>query len=80
MAKKQKTNKEHKIKQELAVQKMRNLKKKQIRLLIVGVVILAMAIGLLLQNERSTASFIGLGVALLGGALMVFDYYKDTKG
>ncbi len=80
MAKKQKTNKKNKVKQDLAMQRMRNLKKKQIRLIIVGVVIIAMAIGLLMQSERSALSFIGLGLALLGGALMVFDYYKDTKG
>ncbi len=80
MAKKQKTNKKNRMQQEQEMQQLRNLKKKQIRLLIVGVVIIAMAIGLLLQSERSTASFIGMGLALLGGALMVFDYYKDTKG
>ncbi len=80
MAKKQKTNKKNKAKQDLALEKMLNLKKKRIRLFIVGALILAMTIGLFVQSERSTLSFIGLALALLGGALMVFDYYKDTKG
>ncbi len=78
MAKKQKTSKKNNTKQDLTMQKMRNLKKKQIRLLIGGAAVMATAI--ISIKYRTTPIIIGFVMTLLGEAMMLFDYYKDTRG